>query len=131
MISLPILTQNGKIKIKNQQLTNNGNTVSERTQYLTTARNLLISGADAIERLMSSYKEIVALAGYTHRVAGMFKVFDDVSEGKYRKTLVVDEGNTEGILEFRNNQPVIKGTINNLKIFHSNNNPIFRCNKIH
>lgn len=62
--------------------------VSDRTQYFTTARNLLLSGADAAERLMSSYKEIVELAGYTSRVGKMLEVFQEVSEGKYSRSLV-------------------------------------------
>lgn len=86
--------------------------ISERTQYLTTARNLLISGADAIERLLSSYKEIVALAGYTYRVAGMLEVFDATARGRYNKArMAAEERNTAGILEFRNGQPLTKGRV--------------------
>jgi ATP-binding cassette, subfamily D (ALD), member 2 len=112
MVSLPILTTSslsGDDDPKNSSMS--GNRVSERTQYFTTARNLLISGADAVERLMSSYKEIVALAGYTSRVAGMFTVFDEVSRGVYKKTIVADEATTMGILEFKNGQPVAKGQV--------------------
>ncbi|XP_015374078.1 PREDICTED: ATP-binding cassette sub-family D member 1 [Diuraphis noxia] len=81
VVSLPIITSSRVAELNDSP----DGGVSERTQYLTTARNLLASGADAIERLMTSYKEIVELAGYTYRVGVMLDVFNDVSKCKYRR----------------------------------------------
>uniref|UniRef100_A0A1B6GNJ2 ABC transporter domain-containing protein n=1 Tax=Cuerna arida TaxID=1464854 RepID=A0A1B6GNJ2_9HEMI len=111
MISLPIIMST--ISSGNGSGSGDESThVSERTQYLTTARNLLVSGADAVERLMSSYKEIVELAGYTSRVAHMLEVFDQVSQGQYQKTTVAAKSLVRSPgLHYANGQIVIKGEI--------------------
>lgn len=89
-----------------------GDNVGERTQYFTTAKNLMMTGGNAVERLMSSYKDIVELAGHTARVANMFTVLEEVSRGVYKKTLVDRKENAQGfVFEYENNQPVAKGRI--------------------
>ena len=37
-----------------------------------------------MERLMTAYKEVVELAGYTQRVHTMLEVFQDCAESRYR-----------------------------------------------
>lgn len=59
--------------------------VSTRTRDYVTSRQLLVSGAEAIERIMLAYKEVNELAGYTDNVHDMMTVFDDVQRGKFVK----------------------------------------------
>ncbi|CAK8696772.1 unnamed protein product [Clavelina lepadiformis] len=91
MIAIPILTATGYSKDSSQEEIEEWENkpehemISIRTEAFTSARNLLTTSADALERIISSYKEITELAGYTSRVWNMFEVFSDVSKGHYVK----------------------------------------------
>ena len=54
MVAIPLLLGSNK---KGANLTPQ-ESVSERTKAFTTAKDLLVNGADAIERIMTSYKEV-------------------------------------------------------------------------
>ncbi|CAI9722231.1 ATP-binding cassette sub-family D member 2-like isoform X1 [Octopus vulgaris] len=100
MAAIPIITATG-IKADGTCVNDDPDGgVSERTQSFTTARNLLISAADSTERMMSSYKEITELAGYTERVHTMLSVFDDIKEEKYvRNTVSFNDGRSSAMLK--------------------------------
>ncbi|KAL3172695.1 hypothetical protein MRX96_012747 [Rhipicephalus microplus] len=118
MISLPIMTGiTPRVEDDDEETFQNDDGVSTRTQFITTAKNILIAGGDATERLMSSYKEITELAGYTGRVSKMLSVFEDVSECRYQRTLAISSDGcskkTFGLkaLTFKDGMPEIKGTV--------------------
>ncbi|KAJ2756495.1 ATP-binding cassette long-chain fatty acid transporter pxa2 [Coemansia sp. BCRC 34490] len=69
-------------------LTANGANLGDRTRDFITNRRLLLSGSDALGRMMYSYKEVVEMAGYAERVTDLLTVLDDVSEGRFVKAKV-------------------------------------------
>ncbi|XP_074108287.1 ATP binding cassette subfamily D [Cotesia typhae] len=117
VIAMPLLYTT----IKSPNNRDSDGAVSERTRYLTTSKNLLSSGADAVERLMSSYKELVALAGYANRVSEMLDIFKDAALCKYQRTVVVNQqfrgtnssanSSPKTLLEFKDGSPIIKGIV--------------------
>ncbi|CAH2099316.1 unnamed protein product [Euphydryas editha] len=105
MLALPILTGTRLDSSADEG-------ISTRTEYMTTSRNLLNSAADAIERLMSSYKEIVTLAGYATRVSDMLVVFGEVARGRCVRAVHVAPAPGAGFtVTFRDKQPVPMGKV--------------------
>lgn len=123
LLSIPDLTSKNNPEIDDSSDDLVEDSVSERTHYFTTSKNLLITGSDAVERLMSSYKNIVELAGHTARVANMFEVLEEASKGIYHKTLVAKNKSVGFEIEFNGDQPMAKG-----KIIHSTTNEIVLTN---
>jgi len=64
---------------------NEDDTTSGRTQNFVIARRLLLDASDAMERLMSAYKDVLELGGYASRVHQMFSVFADCAKGNFTR----------------------------------------------
>ncbi|GAA5824542.1 hypothetical protein JCM11251_000466 [Rhodosporidiobolus azoricus] len=59
-----------------------------RTEGFVTNRRLLLSASDALGRLMSTYRDLSELSGYTARVTELLDTMEDVKEGRYQKRVV-------------------------------------------
>lgn len=60
--------------------------VAKRTQNYISNRRLLLALADAGGRLMSSYKDMAELAGYTSRVYTLLSTLHELDIGRYQST---------------------------------------------
>ncbi|CAF3025200.1 unnamed protein product [Rotaria sp. Silwood2] len=95
-IAIPFLTYDGPTVT--DDLVSDPLGISSRTEEFTVSKNLLLSGADAFERIISSYQEIAELAGHTNRVYKMFHVFDECAHERYQRIpMIIGEQSSTSI----------------------------------
>lgn len=78
-----------------------GGDMGSRTEAFVTNRRLLLSASDAFGRIVSSYKELSEMAGYTARVSSLLDTMDDVKASRFDKKLVSSAGTEENAAVLR------------------------------
>lgn len=58
---------------------------------------MLIKLAEAIGRLLLAGREMTRLAGFTARMSELMKVLDDLNRGRYERTMVNSQGNSNSV----------------------------------
>ncbi|PVV01665.1 hypothetical protein BB560_003907 [Smittium megazygosporum] len=64
--------------------------LGQRTREFVANRRLLLSSSSAVGRIISGYKELVELSGYTYRVSELLDVLDDISNDQFVKPKLYD-----------------------------------------
>ncbi|CAO1637838.1 unnamed protein product [Parajaminaea phylloscopi] len=75
--------------------------MGSRTEAFVTNRRLLLSASDAFGRIVSSYKELSEMAGYTARVSSLLDTMEEVKASKFEKKLVSSAGTEENAAVLR------------------------------
>ncbi|PWN28645.1 hypothetical protein BDZ90DRAFT_218621 [Jaminaea rosea] len=78
-----------------------GSDMGSRTEAFVTNRRLLLSASDAFGRIVSSYKELSEMAGYTARVSSLLDTMDEVKASRFEKKLVSSAGTEENAAVLR------------------------------
>lgn len=84
---------------KEEYLKSIGSDESKITKDYVRNTSLLINLAKAIGRIVVSYKDVQALAGYTSLIYEMKEVLDDLEMGKYKRAMVTQSGEEGKALE--------------------------------
>lgn len=92
VVGLPVFGPN-----RAEYLKSVGNDPHRITKDYIRNSSLLINLAKAIGRIVISYKDVQALAGYTTLIHELDEVLHDLNEGKFRRTQVKDnDGKLKG-----------------------------------